>query len=162
MKKTAIALAAFFAVQFANAFAAPINDLAQGQTAAGIGSDSVYLEHKLTNNFTLGYQNLDNDRGDADDLYGQFQLSGNLKGIVGNRSFHSDSNTYLGLAVNSPLSNDTTGYASLIAGSEFKELQVGANFRLTGNIDLNLDYHSFMPDSGQDKNGVGVGATFKF
>lgn len=161
MKKTLLTVAALLTLS-ANAFAAPVNDLAQGQTAVGAGSDVFYLEHKLTDSFTLGFQNVDRDGADMDDIYGQFRLNGNLRGIVGSRDFGYDSEAYLGMAVNGPISPDANGYASLIAGSEFKELQVGANFKLTHNVDLNLDYHTFMPDEGRNRNGIGVGATLKF
>jgi len=97
-----------------------------------------------------------------DDIYGQFRMKGNLSGIIGNRDFGYNSKMYLGLAMSSALSNDTDGYASLIAGSNFKELQLGANIQLAHNIDLNLDYHTYMPDAGKNRNGIGVGATVKF
>lgn len=161
MKKTLLTITALLTLS-ANAFAAPVNDLSQGQTAVGAGSDVFYLEHKLTDSFTLGFQNVDRDGADMDDIYGQFRLNNNLRAIVGNRDFNYDSNIYAGLAVNGPLSPEAKGYASLIAGGDFKELQVGANFKLTHNVDLNLDYHSFMPDQGRNRNGVGVGATLKF
>lgn len=160
MKRIVLTVAAFLVLCAGTAFAAPINDLGKGQTALGLGSDTFYLEHKLTNNFTLGFQDI--DWVNADDIYGQFALSGNLRGIVGSRSFDGDSKLFLGAAVNGPMGPEWDGYASLIGGSSFTELQVGANFRLSHNLDLNLDYHSYMPDLGRNKNGVGVGATLKF
>ncbi|HWR44115.1 hypothetical protein [Sporomusa sp.] len=163
MKKTIIALSALLLVNSISAFAAPLNDLTTGQTAIGVDSDTFYLEHKLTNNFTLGYQDVDRGRyGSSDDIYGQFQMTNELRGIVGSRDFGSDSKMYLGLGLNGPLSPNAAGYASFIGSSNFKELQVGANFNLTRNVDLNVNYHSFMPDAGSNENGVGVGATFKF
>lgn len=163
MKKTVLALATFLTLNAGIGFAAPINDLSQGQTAIGIGNDNFYLEHKLTDNFTLGLQNVDRDNGgNLSDIYGQLQLTNNLRGIIGSRNFDPSSKLYLGMAVNGPLAPEADGYASLIAGNEFKELQVGTNFRLTHNLDLNLNYHSFMPDVGSNKTGVGVGATIKF
>lgn len=162
MKKTLFTLAAFLTLNASIGFAAPINDLSQGQTALGIGTDTFYIEHKLSNDFTLGYQNVDyNHVGTMNDIYGQFSLNDNLRGIVGSRSFSSDTKPYIGLAVNSGLSPDTDGYASIIAGDHFKELQLGANIKLSYKTDLNLNYHSFMPDGGNSKTGVGVGATIK-
>lgn len=165
MKKFVLTIAAFVTLNAGvAAFAAPINDLGQGQTAVGIGTDTFYLEHKLTDSFTIGYQNVDRDRsGHMSDVYGQFQLGKNIRGIVGNRDFdYSNSKMYLGMAVNGPVAPGWDGYASLIAGSEFKELQVGANIGIAPNVDLNLSYHSFMPDYGNNRNGVGIGATLKF
>ncbi|MBP2655432.1 MAG: hypothetical protein H6Q73_3001 [Firmicutes bacterium] len=140
--------------------AAPINNLSSEQTALGFGTDSFYLEHKFTPSFTLGFQNL--DWNGNDDIYGQFNLSENLRGIIGNRNFDSGSEIYLGMAVTGPLAPKCDGYASIIAGSSFKEFQAGANFKLTTTVDLNVNYHSYMPDVGKNKTGVGLGATFKF
>ncbi len=162
MKKPILTLAAFMALNAATVFAAPLNDLSQGQTAIGLGTDTFYLEHKLSNNFTLGYQNVDYDHvGDMDDIYGQFNLTDNLRGIIGSRSFHSDSKAYIGMGVNSALSPDADGYASFIAGDHFKEFQVGTNIKLSYKTDLNLNYYSFKPDGSSSKTGVGVGATIK-
>ncbi len=161
MKRIVLAIAALFAMNAATAFAAPINDLGRGQTALGAGSDTFYLEHKLSDSFTLGFQNVDRD-GDLRDIYGQFDLSGNLKGIVGNRDLWSGSEMYLGLAVHGPLAPQWDGYASLIGGNRFNEVQVGANMHVASNLDLNLDYHSFSPDGGRTHSGVGAGMTLKF
>lgn len=163
MKKAVFALTTFLTISFSTVFAAPVNDLSKGQTAVGIGTDTFYLEHKVNNQLLLGIQNVDWDsNGSMDDLYGQFQLNSNLTGIIGNRNFNSGSGLYLGMAVNGTLAPEWDGYASLIAGNDFKELQVGANLKLTTNVDLNINYHSFMPDAGRNNNGVGIGATYKF
>lgn len=160
MKKIVLTLAALLIFSTSAAFAAPVNDLSRGQTALGLGSDTFYLEHKLTDTFTLGFQDADWVRGN--DIYGQFRFTDSLSGIVGSRNLDSDSNLYFGLAVNGPLSPGWNGYASFVAGGEFNELQAGASYRLSHNLDLNLSYHSFMPDAGANKNGVGIGATLKF
>ncbi|MPM81557.1 hypothetical protein SDC9_128611 [bioreactor metagenome] len=169
MKKIIIGLAALLSANLATGFAAPINDLHQGQTAVGVvmnsgdnDSDTFYLEHKLSNNFTLGLQNSDFDYGgDADDIYGQFNLNNNLRAIVGNRDYGYDSKFYMGLAATTPLAPAWDGYASLIGNSDFKELQVGANYQLARNVDFNLNYRSNMPDQGSNNNGLGFGATLK-
>lgn len=145
----------------ATVFAAPINDLGRGQTALGLGSDAFYLEHQLTDNFTLGFQNVDRDRS-MNDIYGQFRLSRNVRGIVGSRDLDNGSKLYLGAAVHGALSPEWEGYASLVGGDGFNEVQVGANTHLASNLDLNVDYHSFNPDYGRSRNGVGAGLTLKF
>lgn len=104
--------------------------------------------------FTLGLQ--------KHDVYGQVNLNDNLRAIVGSRDYHSNSELYVGAAVNTSLAPSLEGYASLVGSSDFKELQVGANYSLTHNVDLNLNYRSFMPDSGNDNNRTAVGATLKF
>lgn len=162
MKKTVLALAALLTMNVTAGFAAPINDLSQGQTAVGAGSDGFYIEHKLTNNFTLGFQNVDLDGVDADDIYGQFDLNKNLKGIIGSRNFDPSSKTYFGLAATGPVSPEMGGYASFVVSSDFKEMQIGGNYALTNNVDLNIKYKSFMPDYGNNRNDVGIGATLKF
>lgn len=163
MRKTMLVTASLLAFNVAIGFAAPLNNLNQGQTAVGFDSDTFYVEHKINDNFTIGYQDIDRDNaGSMDDIYGQFNLNSNLRGIVGNRSFHSEDKVYLGLGINQPLSSETDGYASIIAGSEFKEFQLGANIKLSRNADLNINYHSFQPDGASHKSGVALGATFKF
>lgn len=163
MKKTVLALAAFLTLNASAGFAAPINDLYQNETAVGLSTDAVYLEHRFTDKFTLGLQSVDRDYGDdMDDIYGQFHFNDNLRGIIGHRSFYSESDMYLGIAVNGHLSSEWDGYGSLIASSDYKELQVGGNMRLDRNLDLNVHYYSFMPDHGDSEGGLGVGVTYKF
>lgn len=152
------------------ASAAPINDLAKGQTALGVlvhnsdpSSNTFYIENRVGDNFTLGYQNVDWDwGGNANDIYGQIDLNSNLRAIVGNRDYASQSKFYGGVAVTAPLAPNWGGYASYITSSNFNEFQVGANYNMAANVDLNLNYRSFSPDYGKDNNGVGIGATFKF
>lgn len=163
LKKIVLTLAALLTLHTGTGFTAPVNELEKGQTAAGIGSNTFYLEHKLADNFTLGLQNTNWDhRGTLDNIYGQLQLTNNLRGIIGSNNFDSDAKVYVGMAVNGSITPEWEGYTSIIAGNQFKELQVGANFKITYNADLNLNYHSFMPDAGNNQNGVGVGATLKF
>lgn len=161
MKRIVLTLAALLTLNAATAMAAPINDLGRGQTALGVGTDTIYLEHKLSDSFTLGFENVDRSSS-MDGIYGQFQLSENFRGIVGSRDLYGGSKLYVGAAVHAPLSSEWDGYASVIGGSNFNEVQVGANLRLASNLDLNVDYHSFSPDYGSSKSGVGVGATVRF
>ncbi|WP_144352928.1 hypothetical protein [Sporomusa termitida] len=135
-------------------FAAPINNLDKGQTAVGFVRDDFYIEHKLTNEITVGLQD--------DDIYGQFNLKGNFRAIIGSRDYDSDSHLYGGVAATTSLAPAVDGYASVIAGGSFAEFQVGANYSLTHNVDLNVNYCSFRPDEGSNKSKFGVGATFKF
>lgn len=161
MKKMVLAFAVLLALSAGTCLAAPLNDLSNGQTAIGLGSDTFYLEHKLTDNFTLGLQGVD-WAGKPTDIYGQFDLSSNLRAIVGNRDWDGGSKMYAGLGVYGPMAPEWDGYASLVGGGNFKEVQVGANFHLASNVDLNVGYHSFMPDFGSNDTGVGVGVTFRF
>lgn len=164
MKKSLLALTALLALNATSVFAAPVNDLAAGETALGIGTTEYYLEHQITDTFTLGYQNADRDYyGDMDDIYGQFRLNQNIRAIVGNRDLPYDSsNFYAGLAVSASLSEKMTGYVSHVIGGDFNETQVGANIAIASNIDFNVNYHAFNPDRGRNEDKFGFGATVKF
>lgn len=153
MKKILFALLIVFVTGMGTGFAAPINNLNQGQTAIGIVRDDLYIEHKLTDTLTLGLQ--------EDDIYGQYHFTSNFRAIVGSRDYNG-SEFYAGAAVNTALAPNLDGYASLVFGSGFKEMQVGANYNLTSNVDLNINYRSFRPDEGSNSNRTGIGATFKF
>ena len=154
MKKIALTVVGILAFGVGTCFAAPINNLQQGQTAIGIFDESFYLEHKLSDNLTLGFQ--------EHDIYGQVNLTNNLRAIIGNKDYNSNSKIYLGAAVNTQLAPSLDGYASLVGSSDFAEVQVGANYNLTENFDVNLNYRSFMPDHGRDSNRTSLGATYKF
>lgn len=153
MKKIILALLVCSVVGVSTGFAAPINNLDKGQTAVGFVRGDIYAEHKLTDNFTIGLQD--------DDIYGQFSLKGNYRAIVGSRDYHG-SHIYGGLAVITSLAPALDGYASVVASSSFVEAQVGANYNVARNVDLNANYSSFRPDEGRNKNRFGLGATFKF
>jgi hypothetical protein len=163
MKQRVFAITAFLVLSVSTCFASPLNNLATGQTALGIGTHNLYVEHKINDTITLGFQNEDlNNASDMNDVYGQVKLSENLRAIVGNRSFDSTSKLYVGLGIDAPLASELGGYASLIGGDQFEEVQVGANFQLSKTADLNVGYYSYMPEYGSDKNGVNAGVTFKF
>jgi len=153
MKKIVLTVVSILALGAGTAFATPINNLNQGQTAIGVQDHALYIEHKLSNNFTLGLN--------ENDIYGQIGLGNNIRGIVGSRDYNG-SELFVGAAVNAPLAPSLDAYASIIGGSNFKEAQVGANYNLTSNLDLNLNYRSFMPDNDHDYNRTSVGAAFKF
>jgi len=154
MKKIALAVVSLFALGVGTVFAAPVNNLNQGQTAIGVLDSSLYIEHKLTNNLTLGLG--------EDDIYGQIGLGSNIRGIVGSRDYNNGSKMYVGAAVNTPIAPSLDGYASIIGANNFKEVQVGANYNLTSNFDVNVNYRSFMPDQGSNSDRTSLGAAFKF
>lgn len=164
MKKGLLLAGAFVILSAGTSFAAPLNNLDNEQTAIGLSGDAFYIEHKLSDRFTLGYQSIDRDYyGDMKDLYGQYEFTGNLRGIIGNRDFdYRDSAVYLGLGLQGPLAPQLNGHASVIAGDKFNELQAGASYRLASNLDLNATYTNFMPDHGPDKDEIAIGATLKF
>jgi len=154
MKKVVLTVVSILALGVGTCFASPINNLNKGQTAIGVSDDSFYLEHKISDNITLGFQ--------KDDIYGQVNVGNNLRAILGSRDYNSSSQIYIGAAVNTPIAPSLDGYASLIGANDFAELQVGVNYNLTSNFDVNLNYRSFMPDQGGNSNRTSLGATFKF
>ncbi len=154
MKKIVLTVVTLLSFGAATGFAAPINDLTKGETAVGFMHDSIYAENKIADNITVGFQ--------KNDIYGQLNLNNNLRAIVGSRDYNNGSKMYIGAAVDAPLAPSLDGYASLIGANDFKELQVGANYNLTNNVDVNVNYQSFMPDQGSNSNRTGLGATLKF
>jgi len=153
MKKIILTMVSLLALTVGTAFATPINNLNQGQTAIGVQDHDLYIEHKLSNNFSLGFS--------ENDIYGQIGLGNNIRGIVGSRDYYG-SKIYVGLAVNTPLAPSLDGYASILGANDFKEAQVGVNYSMTHNFDINLNYRSFMPDQGSNSDRTSLGATFKF
>lgn len=166
MKKKVLTLTMLAALSTATAFASPINGLGANETAVGVGTNEIYIEHKINNDITVGYQVADRDHyDDMHDVYGQIDLVGNsVKGIVGHRDSlpYDENNFYGGIALKTPQVLGLEGYASYITGADFNETQVGANYNLIANIDLNINYHNFDSDHGSRENGVGVGATVRF
>ena len=154
MKKIALTVVSLLALGMGTGFATPINNLNQGQTAIGVQDHDLYIEHKLSNNFSLGLS--------ENDIYGQIGLGNNIRGIVGSRDYNNSSEIYAGAAVNAPLAPSLDAYASIVGASNFTEAQVGANYNLASNIDLNVNYRSFMPEYGRDSNRTSVGAAIKF
>jgi hypothetical protein len=154
MKKTLLASAVMIALSVGTGFAAPVNNLSDGQTAIGVQDKSVYVEHKFGDTLTLGVQ--------EEDVYGQYNLHNNLRILAGSKDYNSDSKFYAGVGVTAPLASNLDGYASLVAGSGFKEMQLGANVNVAPNFDINVNYRSLMPDQGSNSDRTSIGASFKF
>ena len=154
MRKIAVTVISLFAFSVGTGFAAPINNLTQGQSAIGIVDNSLYLEHKLSDKVTLGLQ--------EDDIYGQYTINNNFRALIGSKDYNSNSSLYLGGAYNAPIAPSLDGYVSLIGSSDFAEVQVGANYNLTHNVDVNVNYRSLMPDHGNNSNRTSLGASYKF
>jgi hypothetical protein len=154
MNKILLVLAAMLLLGVGTAFAAPLNNLTDGQTAIGWVGDKGYIENKVTNNVTVGLEN--------NEIYGQYGFTKNLRLIVGGQNYNSNSSCYAGLGVIATVAPKLDAYASLVGGDGFSELQVGANLNVLPNLDLNVNYRSTMPEIGSNIYRVGVGATFKF
>ena len=167
MKKYA-ALAAVIALSVSSAtMAAPLNHLGTHDTAVGVGTKEAYIEHKATDEITVGVTRNDRDEyGNPKDVYMQYNVFDQnirlLGGYRWNMKQASENNVFAGLGLSTPTVLGFNAYASYIAGKDFNESQVGLNKSLIANLDLNVNYHNFKPDHGSRENGIGVGLTMHF
>jgi hypothetical protein len=147
MKKIVLLVVGLLTFSVGVGFAAPINDLTAGQSAAGVmlnhDQNSFYVENKVTDTLTAGYEKVNlNDVG-MDDFYTQFDMNKGAKLLLGFRDLPSDSDAYAGLALSSVLSPECTAYGTFKAGKDFTEAQLGANYKLSDQYALNLNYRAF-------------------
>ena len=166
-KKTGMAaLVLGMSLVSATALAAPVNQMANHETAIGANTEGAYIEHKVTGKATLGYEYMNRDEyQNQDAAYLQYDLIGSeVKGIGGYRwNLPGDkSNAFIGAAISTPKIFGFDLYASYAAGKDFNETQVGFNKNLIANIDANVNYHNFKPDDGHHEDGIGVGLSVKF
>lgn len=166
MKKIAAVLMGALVLSAPSAFAQPVNQMAANETAIGVGTKDSYMEHKITNKATVGFQHADRDAyGNQKDAYLQYDVIGSQVKLVGGYRWGmagDKDNVFGGVALSTPKVMGFEAYASYIAGKEFNETEVGLNHNLMLNIDLNVNYHNFKPDQGKRENGVGAGITVKF
>ena len=166
MKKTALLTLGALMMSSAAVMAAPINQMAANETAIGVGTNESYIEHKVTNKMTVGYQYADRDQyGDHRDAYLQYDIVGSEVKVIGGYRWNlpgDKHNAYIGAAVSTPKVFGFEAYASYVAGKDFNETQVGINKNLIANIDANINYHNFKPDEGHHEDGVGFGLSLKF
>lgn len=167
MKKFALLAAAVGLSVSSAAMAAPINHLGEHETAAGIGTKEAFIEHKATDDITVGVARNDRDEyGNPKDVYLQYNVFNQNLRLIGGYRWGMDqankNNAYAGLGISTPTVLGFNAYASYIAGKDFNEAQVGLNKSLIANLDLNVNYHNFKPDHGSRENGVGVGVTMHF
>lgn len=167
MKKYAALAAAITLSLSSAALAAPINHLGAHDTVVGAGTKEAFIEHKATDEITIGVARNDRDAyGSPKDLYMQYSVFDQnirlLGGYRWNMRQSSENNAFAGLGFSTPTVLGFNAYASYIAGKDFNESQVGLNKSLIANLDLNLNYHNFKPDHGSRENGIGVGLTMHF
>jgi hypothetical protein len=163
LNKVIVTFIAVLFLNITNAFAAPVNDLENGDTAVGVISGSnnsmYYVETKSSDKLILGMQSLDlRTSNSATDFYAQIKMDDTLRVIFGNRMIDSRSKAYLGGVVESRLNPDVNGYASVIAGNGFQELQMGVNYKLTDANDININFSSL----SDNKSSLGIGLSYKF
>jgi hypothetical protein len=149
------------------ALAAPVNQMANHETAIGANTKGGYIEHKVTGKATLGYEYADRDEygSDQQDAYLQYDIVGSEAKLIGGYRWNlpgNKDNAFGGVALSTPKVLGFDVYASYIAGKDFNEVQAGLNKNILFNVDLNVNYHNFKPDHGSHENGVGVGLAVKF
>ena len=166
MKKTALLTAALMMMGTSAVMAAPINQMATHETAVGVGTKESYVENKVTNKATVGFQYANRDEyGDHKDAYLQYDVVGSEVKLIGGYRWNlpGDKNqAFGGIALRTPKVMGFDAYASYVAGKDFNETQVGINKNLLLNVDLNINYHNFKPEDGHRENGIGAGVTVKF
>ena len=106
MKKSALLTAALLLVSSSYAMAAPINQMANHETAVGVGTKESYIEHKVTNKATVGFQYADRDeKGDHKDAYLQYDIVGSELKVIGGYRWNlpnDKDNAFAGVAVSTP------------------------------------------------------------
>ena len=153
------------------AFAAPINNLEEGQSVLGImvqGGDfnsSFFGETQVGSSITVGFQIAScSNNLSVSDFYAQYRLDSVMDNpvriILGNKSYDSKGGLYMGAGVSNQFSEELDGYASATFGSGFQDYQLGVNYNLSDNAILNLSYRVFKYD--ETKNGAGLGIMCKF
>ena len=156
-------------------FAAPINNLEEGQAVLGImmqGGDfknSFFGETQVGDSIIVGLQiaNYSNSLN-VSDFYVQYKLDSALDSmmdnpvriILGNKTYDSRGGLYIGAGISTPLSEELDGYGSATFGSGFQDYQVGVNYNLSDNAIVNLNYRVFNYE--KTINGAGLGIMCKF
>lgn len=162
-----LAVTVFIVANTASAFAMQVNNLEEGESAAGIAfgdkTKSYYVESRIGEAFTLGFQGSDWKNGDdVTNLYGQFNISGseNMRGILGTKHLDSSSRAYLGVAAQKELSPEWMSYTLGAIGRGFQEFQIGVNYQISERNYLNVSY-LFLNHKG-GRNDLDIGITYKF
>ncbi len=167
LKKILFTSMAIMALGASTAMAAPINQMANNETAIGVGTKETYVEHKFAHKATVGFQYMDRDEyGDHKAAYMQYDVVGSEVKLIGGYRWdmgsNEKSNAYGGVALSTPKVLGFDLYSSYVAGRDFNEVQVGLNKDIIANVGLNVNYHNFKPKHGDRENAVGVGLTVKF
>lgn len=192
------------------AFASPSVPLQQGETSIGFDvanlkpsisvlgltadfsgthSNSYYLQHGLSDRFTIGAERTDlnaassNSGGliadvKATDIYAQYKIDKNFSLIAGSRDYNatvgyggistslSKGNFLWGINASTKLSDKLTGHAAYKQTSYESEWQAGVADQLSNNVSLDLSYkhHDYNFGSAADLtlSGIGVGMNYKF
>ena len=179
MKTKVLALIAGSMMVSSLGFAAPISNVAPGDTTVGYShyslshsndNDEFYLEHALSDKFILGIQQNNNTvrgngNGNTTDVYAQYKIDPNIRLILGNRNYDYapvDNKVFYGIGANTNLGPKLDGYASVITSSATTEWQAGVNYALSEKVGLNLGYKSSKDKYYSTYDGIGIGVNYKF
>lgn len=160
-------------------YAAPLTDLAQGETNLGynhynldqngnrVKDDSFYLENALSNKFIAGIERngYSSPYGDAHttDIYVHYKLDPTVRLIIGDRNYSGESDkVFYGIGVNANLAPRLEGYASVTTNDVATGWQTGLNYKMDGQTALNLGYKSDKHDNSSTRDGIGFGISHKF
>ena len=166
------------------AFASPVVDLQQGETAAGFdvstftprlsdnsgsavsfsgsGAADFYVQHGLTDRFTLGLEFSNFNAAfsvKATDITLQYKLDNHFKLLLGDRNYDTnigvnDSQLLWGVSASTPLGSQWNGYAAFKATSDETEWQLGVNKEIAQNLTLDLAFKNHNYDLGGGANLV--------
>lgn len=127
-----------------------------------------YAEAKVLPRTTIGYKRADRDQyGNQNDIYAKYNVIGSKVQLLGgwrNNIDEQSSSTsfYGGIGVAAPHILGLQPYATYVKGSHFAEAQAGLNYNIAFGWGLNVNYHNYMPEDGDNEHGVGAGVTFHF
>lgn len=166
LKKLTITAIAFTALALPQAFALPV--VPEAGISIGTGTKEQYAEAKVLPRTTIGYKRADRDQyGNQNDIYAKYnvigsnvQLLGGWRNNIGHQS--NSASFYGGIGVAAPHILGIQPYATYVKGSHFSEAQAGINYNIALGWGLNVNYHNYMPEDGDNEHGVGAGVTFHF
>ena len=105
--------------------------------------------------------------GNQNDIYAKYNVIGSKVQLLGgwrNNIDEQSSSTsfYGGIGIAAPHILGLQPYATYVKGSHFAETQAGLNYNIAFGWGLNINYHNYMPEDGDNEHGVGAGVTFHF
>jgi len=179
MKKKILALMAGTMLATSIGYAAPLTDLAPGETNIGynhynldqygdsIDNDSFYLENAVSDKFNVGIERNSYSAPygsfHTTDIYAHYKLDNGVRLIAGDRNYSGDSDKFFyGIGVNANLAPRLDGYASVTTNDVATEWQTGLNYKMDGETSLNLGYKSDKHDNESTMDGIGFGISHKF
>ena len=166
LKKLTTALLACTVLALPQAFALSV--LPEAGVSLGVGTKEQYAEAKVLPRTTLGYKRADRDQYcNQNDIYAKYNVIGSKVQLLGgwrNNIDEQSSSTsfYGGIGIAAPHILGLQPYATYVKGSHFAETQAGLNYNIAFGWGLNINYHNYMPEDGDNAHGVGAGVTFHF